>query len=66
MSFLRLTHYCEDEFERALYFARKAAEKASMADADNVDLVENFYVCTMHPRTIVYKARRRCRSTSSA
>ena len=45
-----------DELERKLYVARKTAEKASAAcDAEMPGIAENFYVCTMSGRTIVYK-----------
>ena len=45
-----------DELERKLYVARKTAEKAAAGlDAEMPGIAENFYVCTMSGRTIVYK-----------
>jgi len=45
-----------DDLERKLYLARKTAEKAAAkADAMAPGFAENFYVCTMSGRTIVYK-----------
>lgn len=45
-----------DELERKLYLARKTAERAAAAaDAAMPGIAENFYVCTLSSRTIVYK-----------
>jgi hypothetical protein len=45
-----------DELERKLYVARKTAEgAAAAADAAMPGIAENFYVCTLSSRTIVYK-----------
>ena len=45
-----------DELERKLFVARKLAEKtAAGLDAEMPGIAENFYVCTMSGRTIVYK-----------
>lgn len=45
-----------EELERKLYVARKTAEKAAaQLDAKMPGIAENFYVCTMSGRTIVYK-----------
>jgi len=45
-----------DELERKLYVARKTAEgAAAAADASMPGIAENFYVCTLSSRTIVYK-----------
>ena len=45
-----------DELERKLFVARKTAEKtAAGLDAEMPGIAENFYVCTMSGRTIVYK-----------
>jgi glutamate synthase (ferredoxin) len=45
-----------DELERKLYVARKTAEKAAAGlDAEMPGIAENFYVCTMSGRVIVYK-----------
>ena len=46
----------EDDLERKLFVARKLAEKKSAAlNAEMPGIAENFYVCTMSGRTIVYK-----------
>ena len=46
----------EDDLERKLFVARKLAEKKSAAiNSEMPGIAENFYVCTMSGRTIVYK-----------
>ena len=46
----------EDDLERKLFVARKLAEKKSAAiNSEMPGITENFYVCTMSGRTIVYK-----------
>jgi len=40
-----------DEFDRALYLARKAIE----ADVDAIDGADRFYVCSLDRKTVVYK-----------
>ncbi|SES30968.1 glutamate synthase large subunit [Salisediminibacterium halotolerans] len=41
----------QDAFERKLYVIRKRTEQATMDDKD----CENFYICSLSTRTIVYK-----------
>ena len=46
----------DDELERKLFIARKTAEKtAAGEDAKMPGIAENFYVCTLSSRVIVYK-----------
>ena len=46
----------EDDLERKLFVARKLAEKKSAAiNSEMPGIAEDFYVCTMSGRTIVYK-----------
>jgi len=45
-----------EELERKLYLARKTAEQKTRAlDAAMPGIAENFYVCTLSGRTVVYK-----------